>query len=123
MPKNKYILVYITAPGRREALRLGDALLAERLVACIHVLGPVMSRYWWQGRRAQAREWLLLAKSRAALASRIIRRVRALHSYAVPCVVALPLAAGHSAFLDWIGRETAARQPRRQRTGSDRNGA
>jgi len=113
MKKDHYILIYITVPNRRAAQQIGAALLQARLVACINILGPVTARYWWQGRVAQAREWLVLAKSRAALAKPIIRRVQALHAYEVPCIVTLPLGEGNPDFLRWIGQETRARKPRR----------
>ena len=107
-----HVLVYITAADRREARRLGTALLRERLVACINLVGPIESYYWWQGKVETAREWLLLAKTRASLTAQVIARVKVLHSYQTPCVVTLPLTAGNPAFLKWIGQET--RPPRRK---------
>lgn len=107
-----YVLVYITAADRREARRLGAALLGARLIACVNLVGPIESHYWWQGKLETAHEWLLLAKTRASLARQVIAQVKALHSYRTPCIVTLPLAAGNPAFLTWIGRET--RPPRRK---------
>ena len=107
-----YVLVYITAADRREARRLGAALLSERLVACTNLVGPIESHYWWQGKLETAHEWLLLAKTRASLAQQVIARVKALHSYQTPCIVTLPLTGGNPDFLAWIGQET--RPPPRQ---------
>ncbi len=101
-----FVLVYVTAANRREARRVGAALLRERLAACVNLVGPVESQYWWQGKIETAREWLLLAKTRASLAKPLMARVKALHSYQTPCIVTLSLTAGNPAFLKWIGAET-----------------
>lgn len=103
----KFIIVYATTTNRLEANRIGEVLLRERLVACVNVVGPITSSYWWKGRIAKSREVLFLAKTRATLARAVIRKVKALHSYDVPCVVALPISQGNSAFLRWIEIETS----------------
>ncbi len=65
--------------------------------------------YWWDGAVEEDSETVLIAKSRAALLDTLTERVRALHSYDCPCVVALPIEAGNAGFLEWIGAETAGR--------------
>ncbi len=100
------VVVLITAASQSEARRLADALLEERLAACVNILPQVESRYWWRGRRERAHEVLLLAKSRATLLDAIIARVKALHSYEVPEVIALPIAGGNPAYLQWLAAET-----------------
>ena len=105
---HKFAVIYITAATKREAQRIARTLLQDRWAAGVNLVGPVFSSYWWQGRIKQSREWLLLAKTRAALTAPIIRRVKALHSYEVPCIVALPLTRGNPEFFRWIERETAA---------------
>ena len=102
----KFVLLYLTAANQTEARRLAKVLLQERLVACVNIVGPILSRYWWQGKLTTSREVLVLAKTRAALAQSVIRKVQTLHSYDVPCVVALPIIEGNPAFLRWIGTET-----------------
>lgn len=100
------MLIYITAANRTEARRLAAALVGERLAACANLLPAIESRYWWKGRIEEGREVALLAKTRATLVPRLIRRVKALHSYETPCIVALPIAAGYAPFLRWIAAET-----------------
>ena len=107
------VMVYMTAANRREARRIATALLNARLAACVNELGPLRARYWWRGRLEAAREIALLAKTRAARVPALIRCVKALHSYEVPCIVVLPLAGGHPPFLRWVAAET--RPPRRRR--------
>jgi periplasmic divalent cation tolerance protein len=119
--KMKFVLLYVTTANRAEARRIGQILLRERLVACVNLLGPVESQYWWQGKLEVGKEWLLLAKTRATLATAVIRRVKALHSYTTPCVVTLPLQKGNPDFLKWIAAETRAPVSRAARRAS-RNG-
>ena len=114
------IIIYITAAHRREARYLGNTLLRERLVACINVVGPISSSYWWKGKIESSREILLLAKTRARLGAAVIRRVKALHSYTVPCVVTIPVRTGNPDFLHWIEQETAPHHRRALSPGRGR---
>jgi periplasmic divalent cation tolerance protein len=103
------VAVLVTASSPREARRLSDALLKERLVACVNVLPGVVSRYWWKGKIASGREVLLVAKTVASKLPAVVRRVKALHSYEVPEVLALPAAGGNPAYLKWVRDETGER--------------
>jgi periplasmic divalent cation tolerance protein len=98
---------YITAGSRDEALTIGRTVVQERLAACANVVAGTTSIYWWQGALEQADEAVLVLKTRAELVERLTARIRELHSYECPCVVALPIAAGNPDYLDWIARETA----------------
>jgi len=106
MPTDAPRFVYITAASRDEALMIGRTLVAERLAASANVLPGARSVYWWQGRIEEAEEAVLVAKTRASLALRLIDRVKALHSYACPGIVTLPILEGNPDYLDWISRET-----------------
>jgi periplasmic divalent cation tolerance protein len=97
---------YVTTGSREEALAIGRAVVGERLAACANVLDGMTSIYWWQGALEQAGEALLILKTRAELVERLTSRIRELHSYDCPCVVALPIDAGNPGYLDWIARET-----------------
>ena len=98
--------LYVTASNPEEAKKIGEALVQERLVACANILGPVSSIYWWQGQVQRESEAVLIAKTRTELVERVIARVKALHSYTVPCVVSLAIERGNPDFLDWITAET-----------------
>jgi periplasmic divalent cation tolerance protein len=98
--------LYVTAANADEAKKIGEALVQERLVACANILGPISSIYWWQGQVQRDSEAVLIAKTRAELVERVIARVKALHSYTVPCVVSLPIEQGNPDFLGWIEAET-----------------
>ncbi len=101
------VLIYVTTSSREEATVIGRTLVAERLAACANVLAGITSLFWWEGAVQEESEVPLILKSRADLVDRVVARVTALHSYSCPCVVALPIAAGNPAFLDWIAGETA----------------
>lgn len=100
-------LFYLTAPDEATAEAIGRSLVESRLAACVNILGKGKSIYWWDGAVQAEPEVYLLGKTRADLVDALIRHVTDRHPYEVPCVVALPIEAGHPPFLDWIRRETA----------------
>ncbi len=99
-------LVYMTAGSHEEARKIGAALVEERLAACANVLDGMTSLYWWEGRVQDETETVLIAKTRAELLPLLTERVKALHSYECPCVVAVPLVGGNADYLDWLAAET-----------------
>ena len=100
--------VYVTVETRDEARAIGRAVVEARLAACANVIGAIDSVYWWQGEVQEATEAALVMKTRAALVERLVAKVKELHSYDCPCVVALPIEAGNADFLAWIDAETSA---------------
>ena len=101
------LCVYMTASSVAEANRIGRALVEERLAACVNVLGGIHAIYRWQGAVEEADEVAMIAKTTAPRFRDLENRVRELHGYDVPCVVAWPHSAGHGPFLDWVRAETA----------------
>lgn len=101
-----HCIVYMTAGTAEEALRIGRALVAERLAACVNVLGAITSVYEWEGKVQEGGEVAFLAKTTADRVPVLTERVRALHSYNCPCIVTLPITGGNAAFLSWIGDST-----------------
>jgi periplasmic divalent cation tolerance protein len=99
-------LCYVTAGSRAEALAIARTVVEERLAASANVLDGVTSIYWWQGALEQASEAVLILKTRTELVERLTARIRELHSYECPCVVALSVFAGNPQYLDWIAAET-----------------
>ena len=104
------VLIYMTAGSYQEAERIGQALVQSNLAACINILDPMHSLFWWQNEVQSEQETVLLAKSRADLVDSLTAKVRELHSYECPCVVALPICGGNPEFIDWIQSETQDRQ-------------
>lgn len=100
------VSVYVTAADRSRAEALGDALVGERLAACANVLDGLTSIYRWEGRVHRDAEAALLLKTRAALLPRLEARIRELHAYDLPCIVAWPIVGGSAAYLAWIAEQT-----------------
>ena len=99
-------LVYVTTTSPDEAARIGGVLVTERLAASVNILGEVRSIYRWEKEIHDKKETLLIAKTSTLRVSELIERIRSLHSYQCPCIVAWRLDGGNDAYLNWIGRET-----------------
>ncbi len=101
---DEILLVFATFPDLARAREIGRILVAERLAACVNVLSaPVESIYTWQGQQEEAAETLALIKTTRARYDALQERLRALHPYDVPEIIALPLAAGLPDYLRWVG--------------------
>ena len=96
------IVVFLTASSGEEATRLADLLIGAHLAACVQILPEMESVYRWQGKIERQSEILLIAKTNAAKFADLEREVRALHSYETPEIVAVPLVAGSTPYLEWL---------------------
>ncbi len=94
--------VTTTLPDRDAANRLGRRLVEERLAACAQVVGPVSSVYWWQGEVETAGEWYCHLKTTVGRVPALITRIRELHPYETPEIIAVPVTEGDAAYLHWI---------------------
>jgi periplasmic divalent cation tolerance protein len=103
-----FVVVLVTVPDAEVGETIARALLAERLAACVNRLGPVRSLFRWQGRIDSADEQLLVVKARRSALARLESRLKQLHPYEVPELLALPVVAGGAAYLDWLAAETDA---------------
>lgn len=101
----RYFIIYITASSAQEAERIGEAVVNERLAACANVVPSLRSTYWWKGRLEKSREALLLLKTKKARVKKVIKRVRELHSYENPAIVAIPILEGSKDYLAWVEKE------------------
>jgi periplasmic divalent cation tolerance protein len=99
-------IVYATAANRDEALRIGRLCVSERLAACANVIGNMRSIYWWKDKLEEGDEAVLILKTARARVPDLIARVKALHSYDVPCIEAIDVADGNPDFLAWVEAET-----------------
>ena len=100
------VALLVTAPDEETGRRIARALVEERLAACVNVLPGVHSIYRWKGAVEEADEVMLVAKTRAERAAALAARVRALHPYELPEVVALPVTDGSRAYLRWVVAES-----------------
>lgn len=106
MSDSELIVVLVTTATVEAAERLARPLVEERLAACVNVVGPIRSLYRWNDAVQTDEEHLLLVKTRRALLPELADRVRALHDYEVPEVVALPVVGGAAPYLAWVLGET-----------------
>jgi len=105
--KAELVVAFSTAGSPEEARRIATALVAEQLAACVNVVDNIHSIYRWQGVVESAAESLMLIKTRGNLLPAIELRMRELHSYEVPELVALPIRLGAQPYLDWLLASTA----------------
>lgn len=100
------IMVYVTVPDLPQAEHIANAVVTDRLAACANILPAMQSVYHWQGKIETAAEVVVIFKTRAALFTLLCDKIKELHSYETPCIIALPIAAGDQGYLDWIIAET-----------------
>ncbi len=97
-----YIAILVTTKDAAEARKIAQALLKDKLVACANILGGVESMFWWQGKIDHSKETLLVLKTKKSLFKKVEAKVKFLHSYTTPEIIALPIAAGSKEYLGWI---------------------
>ena len=101
------IVIYVSAGSEQEALTIARTLVEERLAACANLIPKIRSIYRWEGKICDESECYLIVKTRQGLFQSIQERIKALHSYDVPEIIALPIVEGLDSYLRWINDETA----------------
>src|SRR3989344_6530376 len=104
---SRYRAVFVTASSPQEAKTIAQAVLRAKLAACVNIVPKISSSYWWKGKIETASESLLIIKTKNALIRKLIHKVKAVHSYAVPEVIALPIQEGNPDYLKWIGESVS----------------
>ncbi|MBI4863170.1 MAG: divalent-cation tolerance protein CutA [Candidatus Riflebacteria bacterium] len=100
------LVVLSTVGSADEAQRLATALVEERLVACGNAVGPITSTYRWKGKLCCEPEFLLILKTRRDRLGELVARLKSLHSYECPEILALPVEAGFKGYLSWLVENT-----------------
>ena len=100
------IVVYITSPDEKEAAGLARALVEAKLAACVNMVSNVRSIYSWKGKVEDDRELLMIIKTQRHLFDRLASKVREIHSYDVPEIIALPIIEGSTDYLRWLKEST-----------------
>lgn len=100
------LVCFCTCPDTETAQRIADVLVEERLAACVHVLPGLRSVYRWQGAIERADEVLLVIKTVRERLEPLTARVACLHPYELPELVAVEIAGGLAAYLDWVAEQT-----------------
>ena len=101
------LVVFVTCGSEEEGLKIAHALIEERLAACVNIVSPIRSIYRWEGKIWDEKEWLLIIKTQTARFEDVEKRVKSLHSYSLPEIVALPIINGSSSYLNWLREMTS----------------
>ena len=99
---SSFIVIFMTAPDREEAVKIARQLLNDRLIACANIIGPVSSLFWWKGKVEKAKEFLVFMKSRRNLFEKLSARIKEMHSYEVPEIIAVSIIKALPSYLDWL---------------------
>ncbi len=101
-----FIQVVTTIERRADADQIAQALVESELAACVQIVGPITSIYRWKGKVETAQEWQCWAKTRADVYTEVEQKIRQLHPYEVPEILALPVLTGSASYLQWLEAET-----------------
>jgi periplasmic divalent cation tolerance protein len=101
-----FIQVFTTVEKREDARKIAEVVVGRRLAACVQVVGPIGSTYWWKGKIEDAEEWLCLMKTRKELYGKLEAAVKSVHPYEEPEIIALPIVEGSEGYLRWIEENT-----------------
>jgi len=100
------ILILITASSEDEAVKISRALVEERLAGCVNIIRGIRSIYQWQGKIEDEPEVLMIVKTQRHLFPGLSKKVKELHSYTVPEILALPIVQGSTEYLSWLKEVT-----------------
>lgn len=99
-----FLVVLTTFPNPAKAKQISKSLVKQKLAACVNILGPAQSIFWWEEKIDKAREYLVLIKTRASHFKRLEKFLKKNHPYSCPEMIALPIAKGNAPYLHWIKR-------------------
>ncbi len=104
--QSRELIVFVTTPNNEEAVRLAEAFVSERLAACVNIVAPIQSVYRWEGKVTRDSEALMIIKTTSVRYPELERRVKELHSYSTPEVIALRVEQGSEQYLNWLREST-----------------
>ncbi|MCL0032790.1 divalent-cation tolerance protein CutA, partial [Peptococcaceae bacterium] len=95
----EYIQVFTTTEKEEDAKKIAKTIVEERLAACVQILGPITSTYWWEESIETSKEWLLFIKSKKSMYEELEKAIKSIHPYQVPEIIAVPVTAGSKDYL------------------------
>lgn len=110
-PMSEYIQVLTTTEKQEDAQKIADALVENRLAACVQIIGPIASTYRWEGTVQRTEEYLCQIKTRRDRYAELESAIRKIHPYDVPEIIALPIVEGSRDYLTWIDDQLAPPKP------------
>lgn len=102
----KICIIYVTASDKKEAEKIAKELIASKLAACVNVFDQISSFYRWEGKQEKSYETALVIKTKESLFPEIETKIKNLHSYSCPCILAISITRANKDYLDWIVKET-----------------
>ena len=105
----KFRIIYIITSSKKEAKKIAEILVKEKLAACINFF-PIESIYKWRKEIKKEKEFGMIIKTKTKLVEKVIKRVKGLHSYEVPCIISFPVEKGYKKFLEWIDESTKQKE-------------
>ncbi|MFH1077581.1 MAG: divalent-cation tolerance protein CutA [Pseudomonadota bacterium] len=100
-----YILITTTTEKEEDARKIAKALTEKRLSACVQIIGPITSFYWWKGKIEESREWLCLLKGRKDKYKEIEDAIKGIHPYEVPEIISVTIEKGSASYMQWMEQE------------------
>jgi periplasmic divalent cation tolerance protein len=107
----EYIQLTTTTETKEDAQKIAHSIVAKRLAACVQVIGPMTSVYWWKEKIEEAQEWLCVMKSRRSLYAKLEKAIQEVHTYEVPEIISVPIEGGSESYLEWLDKELTTQPP------------
>ena len=104
--QREYVVILVTVTSEEEGLRIARSLVDSRLSACVNIISGLRSIYRWNGKIWDENEFLLLIKTRMVLFEQVEGKIKEIHSYEVPEIVAIPITRGSETYLNWLWEST-----------------
>ncbi len=98
----KYIMVLTTTSSEEEAQEISERLIKQGLAACVQTYGPIKSTYLWEGEINRSEEWMCFMKTKEDVYDSLESKIKEIHSYETPEIVAIPILDGNKDYLEWI---------------------
>jgi periplasmic divalent cation tolerance protein len=103
--KDGFIQVITTVDQKEVAEKIAQALIKNRLAACVQIIGSMTSIYRWEDNLEKTEEWLCLIKSKRSLFEKVEEKIKEVHPYKVPEIITLPIISGSEDYLEWLQNE------------------
>ncbi|MCX7981795.1 MAG: divalent-cation tolerance protein CutA [Syntrophales bacterium] len=102
MNPNEFITVITTCDNEEALSKIAFSLIEKKLAACVQIMGPIKSTYYWQGKIETSSEWLCQIKTVGHLYGKVEREIKSMHPYTTPEIIAHPIVQGSESYLEWI---------------------
>lgn len=113
----QFQFVYVNCTNQQEAQNIGRTLVEQKWAASANVFNQTLSYYWWEGQLREDAQTTLIFQCRTEHLNQITEKIKSMHAYNVPCIIALPIDEGSAEFIDWMQRVIPAHLPQEATDG------